>query len=98
MFTSQAFKNIDREKIAKQVTKEGFHPLLIADPPCAYYPPHEHPETKLLVFLSGSMQVTVQDEDYDCRPGDKLIIPGNTRHSAVAGPDGCTFFWSERIF
>ena len=32
------------------------------------------------------MEVRAGDQKFDCKRGDKLIIPGNTEHLAVAGP------------
>jgi quercetin dioxygenase-like cupin family protein len=92
-----AYHNIDHETIAEKVRKEGFDPIMVHDGPGYVYPEHDHPETKLLVFLKGSMRVNVGDESFDCSPGDKLVIPGNTIHSAIAGEQGCTFFWSEKL-
>ena len=97
MYTQGYYLGIDRLKVEKAVRKEGFDPLLITDPPGATYPPHSHPETKLLAFLRGSMQVTVNGKRFDCTPGDRVIISGNTIHSALAGSEGCDFFWSEKI-
>lgn len=97
MYQGAFYKTIDHERIAEEVRREGFDPILISDPPGRIYHPHSHPETKLLVFLSGNMEVRVKGEKYDCRPGDKLIIPGNDEHSAHAGPEGCAFFWSEKL-
>lgn len=97
MYQAKFYKKIDRERIAEEVREEGFDPVCIDDPPGRDYPSHHHVETKLLVFLQGSMEVKVKDRSYDCKPGDKLIIEGNAEHSAVAGPKGCTFFWSEKL-
>ncbi len=97
MFRPGHFRAIDEDRIAEEVQKEGFDPIRITDSPGRLYSPHRHAETKLLVFLKGSMEVHVAGEKYDCKPGDKLIIPGNTEHSALAGPGGCVFFWSEKL-
>ncbi len=97
MYQAKFYKKIDREQIAEEVRKEGFDPVYITDPPGRVYHPHHHPETKLLVFLQGTMEVKVKDVTYNCNPGDKLIIPGNVEHSSVAGPEGCVFFWSEKL-
>lgn len=97
MYQARFYKTTDREQIAEEVRQEGFDPVYISDPPGRVYDPHRHPETKLLVFLQGSMEVKVKGQKFDCRPGDKLIIPGNIEHSAVAGPEGCAFFWSEKL-
>ncbi|HEX9758418.1 MAG TPA: AraC family ligand binding domain-containing protein [Nitrospiria bacterium] len=91
------YKDIDRKKIAAEVQREGFDPYLISDPPGATYPPHSHRETKLLVILSGNMEVNIQGEGFSCSPGDRLLIPGNMEHSAKVGENGCQFFWSEKL-
>ena len=97
MYTPQAYKDMHRERIAELVKKEGFYPLLVTDNPGYIYHQHEHPETKLLVILEGSMQVSVGEQTFECAPGDRLIIPVNTIHSAEVGQNGCTFFWSEKL-
>ena len=43
------------------------------------------------------MEVRVGDETFQCKAGDKVIVDGNVKHSAVVGPEGCTFFWSEKL-
>jgi mannose-6-phosphate isomerase-like protein (cupin superfamily) len=91
------FAGADPDAIRAAVEREGWEPLLIHDRPGTVYPEHEHLETKLLVFLSGSMIVKTGGERYDCHPGDRLVIPGAMRHAAWVGKDGCTFFWSEQV-
>lgn len=97
MYQARFYTKIEKDKITAEVEKEGFEPVCITDPPGRLYEAHKHPETKLLVVLEGTMEVQVKDVNFNCSPGDKLIIPGNTEHSAQAGPDGCTFLWSEKL-
>ena len=97
MFRKAAFKNIPREKIKLAMQNEGFSPKLITDSPGFVYEPHQHAETKFFVCLEGYMKVTFNGKTYDFEPGDKIIINGNTKHSAIAGKEGCSFFWSEKI-
>src|SRR5262245_17197126 len=97
MYTQEAYKNFSRAEMEKRIRAEGFDPLLIHDQPGYFYSPHEHPETKLLAFVDGSMEVWVKSQHFLCKSGDKLIIPGNTKHSAKVGADGCLFYWSEKI-
>lgn len=97
MYQAHYYKRIDKDTIAGEIEKEGFEPVCITDPPGRVYEAHKHPETKLLVFLQGTMEVQVKDVTFNCSPGDRLLIPGNSEHSAVAGPGGCTFFWSEKL-
>lgn len=97
MFEKGIYKNKSKKENKEDLKKLGFNPLIIINGPEDRYPKHQHAETKLLVFLKGSMGVHVQDKVYHCKEGDKLIVPGNTQHWAVVGKEGCTFFWSEKI-
>jgi quercetin dioxygenase-like cupin family protein len=97
MYIAKFFARTDKESVAAEIRKDGFDPVLIHDPPGQAYPPHRHPETKLLAFLLGEMTVKVGDNSFTCSSGDKLLIPGNLEHSAVVGPEGCVFFWSEKL-
>lgn len=86
-----------REKIIDAIRKEGFEATLITDRPNFVYETHQHPETKLIVCIQGSMRVMVNRKIYDFEPGDKLKIPGNTPHSGIVGDKGCVYFWSEKF-
>ena len=98
MFQKNFFKKGESiEVIIEVIKKEGFAPLLFTDEPKYIYSLHQHPATKLLVCLEGSMEVEVNSEKFKFEAGDKLIIPGNTPHSAVVGDKGCIFFWSEKV-
>ncbi len=98
MFSKNHFpKGTTKEEMEKSIKKDGFNPLIITNEPGYIYHQHQHPETKLLVCLEGSMKVTVNEKEYNFQPGDKLIVPGNTPHSATAGSKGCTFYWSEKL-
>ena len=90
-------KGTSEEEIKKLIKSEGFDSNLFSNQPGYVYEHHQHPETKLLGCLKGSMKVTVNGKEYDFEPGDKLIITGNTPHKAVVGSKGCVFFWSEKI-
>jgi len=83
------------QEIAQAVRREGFDPLLFHNTAGERYVPHEHPETKVLAFLEGSMELRVGDETLCCVAGDELMVPGNITHSAIAEPEGCRFYWSE---
>jgi len=97
MYFKNFYKDLTEEQIRQDIEKEGFNPIKIEDSPNFEYPKHQHKETKLLAFLKGGMCVTVNGKHYVCRSGDKLLIPGNTPHSAFVEDQGCTFFWAEKI-
>ena len=97
MFYKAHFAKTTQTKIKEEMQKDGFNPKVITDSPHYIYEEHEHAETKYLVCLEGSMKVTFGGKTYDFEPGDKLIIPGNTKHSAIVGKKGCVFLWAEKI-
>jgi quercetin dioxygenase-like cupin family protein len=54
------------------------------------YAQHEHAYTKLLYCVRGSIDfVLASGQRVAMRPGDRLVLPPSTRHSALVGPDGC---------
>lgn len=54
------------------------------------YGEHEHGYAKLLYCIRGSIDFIVAgDRRIAMRPGDRLVLPPGTRHSAVVGRDGC---------
>lgn len=97
MYQSDFYKGLSVAQISERVVEEGFDPIRIVDPAGHVYPPHHHAETKLLAFLEGAMDVTVQGEQYHCKRGDRLMIPGNVEHSAIVKSEGCVYFWSEKL-
>lgn len=97
MFEKGIYKENTKQEIKEKVKKLGFDPITINNLPGDKYFKHKHPETKLLVCLIGSINVEVGDEKFEMEPGDRLIIPGNTYHSAFVGIKGCAFFWSEKL-
>ena len=92
-----AHAGLDEQAVLMELRQDGWDPAAFSNPPGFVYPPHQHPETKLLAFLDGSMEVTVEDRTYRCAAGDKLVIPGMLEHAATVGAEGCTFFWSEQL-
>jgi quercetin dioxygenase-like cupin family protein len=97
-YTKSKFSDLsDLSKIIDLIKKSGFDPKKINDAPSLIYKTHIHPETKLLVGISGEMKVKVGDSIYKLEAGDELVIPGNTEHSGEVGSKGCTYFWSEKF-
>ncbi len=97
MYYPDFYNNMDTDEIQKNIINEGFNPISFSNNPGDIYRSHSHPETKLLAFLQGSMEVIVDDEKFLCKSGDKLVIDGNVKHSAIVGDEGCRFFWSQKL-
>lgn len=97
LYQSGFYGHLSIPQIRERVLAEGFDPIRIDDPAGHIYAPHRHPETKLLAFLSGSMEVQVADQTFHCVAGDRLLIPGNVEHNARVAADGCVYFWSQKM-
>ena len=54
------------------------------------YAEHVHTYTKLLYCTRGSIDFVLGDgRTLSLQPGDRLVLPAGTAHSAVVGPEGC---------
>jgi quercetin dioxygenase-like cupin family protein len=45
-------------------------------------PRHHHPHEQTGYLVSGRIQLHVEDQTYDCEPGDSWCIAGNAEHGA----------------
>ncbi|MFN2520411.1 MAG: cupin domain-containing protein [Candidatus Limnocylindria bacterium] len=51
---------------------------------------HEHPYTKVLYCVRGSIEFTLADgTSLALSAGDRLTLQAGTRHGATVGADGC---------
>lgn len=75
----------------------GWDVSILPDSPGTVDWTRQHPDTKLLAFVAGSMDVRVWRPADHCAIGDKLVIPGPVEHDALVGADGYTLFWSEQL-
>ena len=57
--------------------------------PGAVVPEHRHPQEQAGYVLEGVLRLTVGGETWDLHPGDAYVLPGDTPHGAVSGPEGC---------
>ena len=76
---------------------EGLSPYRWDNDPGYVYAPHEHPYSKVLYCVGGSIRflLTGEGRSLELRPGDRMDLPPGTAHSAVVGPDGvaCLEAW-----
>lgn len=42
---------------------------------------HQHPHEQSGYVISGKYRMTVDGKEYELRPGDSYVIPGNVTHS-----------------
>lgn len=69
-------------------TQEELSPSQWSNGPGDRYGEHSHPYQKVLYCVQGSITFTVEGEDVELHPGDRLEIEPGTSHSAVVGSEG----------
>jgi quercetin dioxygenase-like cupin family protein len=50
-------------------------------------PTHEHPHEQTGYLVTGKTRLFIDDDVYDCNPGDSWCIPGNAKHGTFAIKD-----------
>ncbi|HKV87169.1 MAG TPA: cupin domain-containing protein [Candidatus Dormibacteraeota bacterium] len=62
------------------------------------YAPHSHGYEKVLYCVDGSITFVLEQESrsLQLKPGDRMVLPAGTVHSAVVGPAGCTCIEGRR--
>ena len=66
------------------------------------YAPHSHNYEKVLYCVDGSITFVLDNGDneggprLELKPGDRMVLPASTVHSAVVGPSGCTCIEGHR--
>jgi mannose-6-phosphate isomerase-like protein (cupin superfamily) len=62
------------------------------------YAAHSHGYEKVLYCVDGSITFTLEADRRPLllRPGDRMVLPAGTVHSAVVGPTGCTCIEGRR--
>jgi quercetin dioxygenase-like cupin family protein len=62
------------------------------------YAPHSHPYEKVLYCVDGSITFVLEKEGrrLELKPGERMVLPAGTVHSAIVGPRGCTCIEGQR--
>ncbi|WP_375412828.1 cupin domain-containing protein [uncultured Bradyrhizobium sp.] len=61
------------------------------DPAGFEHPTHEHDTDEILLIVDGTISFKSHGKTGTCNSGDRLLLPGGTRHSSVAGENGCVY-------
>lgn len=63
------------------------------------YPEHRHPFDEVRMILEGELSMNISGNQLLLRPGDKIMIPSNTKHSQrVLSQSPCVCFVANRPF
>jgi quercetin dioxygenase-like cupin family protein len=62
------------------------------------YGAHSHSYEKVLYCVDGSITFVLESEGrrLELKPGNRMVLPAGTIHSAVVGPAGCTCIEGQR--
>ena len=62
------------------------------------YAAHSHGYEKVLYCVEGSITFLLEHEErrLELKPGDRMVLPAGTLHSAIVGPAGCTCIEGKR--
>ncbi len=63
------------------------------------YPEHRHPFDEMRMILEGEISMNISGNQLLLRPGDKIMIPANTKHSQrVLSSEPCVCLVANRPF
>jgi quercetin dioxygenase-like cupin family protein len=79
-----------------RLEREGFRVFTWRDAPGATYSAHSHDHDESLWVVEGQITFDAAGEQLRLGPGDRLMLPQGTTHTAQAGPRGATYLIGER--
>jgi len=54
---------------------------------------HWHDNEQMLIMVSGSVTLKIDDAVIEAKPGDLVFFPPGSRHAAIGcGPEGCVYY------
>jgi len=82
----------DAAELRRRLQTEGYRVFQWSDAPGTTYVAHSHPEDQSHWILTGELELTVGNENYTLRAGDRDYLAANTTHSAfVPGEERVTY-------
>jgi mannose-6-phosphate isomerase-like protein (cupin superfamily) len=89
------------QELYKRMQQQGLSPYTWSNGPGDTYAVHSHSYEKVLYCVRGSIRFVLPDHpeasrNIDLTPGDCMILPTGTRHSALVGPHGVTCLEATR--
>lgn len=82
--------------LRRRLEDEGFSVWPWAERPDARYGAHHHDRDETIWVVEGEMTFGAGGGEHCLGPGDRLMLPRGTLHTAVAGPRGASYLVGER--
>jgi quercetin dioxygenase-like cupin family protein len=86
----------EESALRERLEREGFSAFSWRDAPGATYSAHSHDHDESLWVVDGEITFGAEGEELRLAPGDRLMLPRGTVHTARAGPRGATYLIGER--
>jgi mannose-6-phosphate isomerase-like protein (cupin superfamily) len=79
-----------------QLDADGFEVFAWRDGAAADYSPHCHDHDESLWVVEGEITFGAEGRTLRLGPGDRLMLPRGTVHTAHAGPEGAVYLIGHR--
>ncbi len=79
-----------------QLAREGYEVFGWSDAPGASYTAHSHDHDESLWVVDGEITFGVANDELTLGPGDRLMLPKGTVHTARAGGSGARYLIGQR--
>lgn len=87
------------EQVKMILLAEGLHPQEEIYEPKSEIKNHRHQFDEVRIIVSGELFTNISGNKLILRPGDRIEIPSNTRHSTWVEQDtACVTVWAKRTF
>jgi len=80
----------------ERLDADGFEAFVWRDDPGADYAPHAHDHDESLWVIEGEIVFGAEGRTLHLGPGDRLMLPKGTVHTARAGSSGARYFIGEK--
>jgi len=88
--------DLTESAVRARLEEEGFAPFCWSDAPRAHYEEHAHDHDESIWLVAGAIRFGAAGRELVLAPGDRLMLPAGTRHTADAGPDGATYVIGQK--
>lgn len=86
-----------KEQVQMILDAEGLEPFEEVYAPQVKVNDHRHPFAEVRVIIQGEMIFNISGNQFVLRPGDRVEIPANTKHSHTAqGAESCICVCAQR--
>ncbi len=94
---AQVVPNVEQAKLIFEA--EGLEPVDETFAPQTVLTDHRHPFDEVRMVVEGALFLNINGNQLLLRPGDRIEIPANTKHSKqVNGGEPCTCVVAQRPF